>query len=171
MGGNPSYYDGANRPVEQASWNDIQRFEEELDDAFRLPSESEWEYACRAETDTRFYWGNDPDYTEINEYAWYDGNSNGQTHDVGQKHPNAWGLHDIAGNVWEWCEDWYHSDDYNNAPDDGSAWEGGGKWRIRRGGSFNDHDPASYCRSANRSYDLPEDGGSESGFRLVHDAD
>ena len=76
---------------------------------FRLPSESEKEYACRAGTDTRYYWGDDPDYDEIGDYAWYKSNSDEQTHEIGQKYPNVFGLYDMSGNVWEWCEDWYHN--------------------------------------------------------------
>ena len=168
MGSNPSYFDGANHPVEQVSWNDIQGFEADLDGAFRLPSESEWEYACRAGTETRFYWGDDPDYDEIGDYAWYSSNSNNQTHDVGQKRPNAWGLYDMSGNVYEWCEDWYHGN-YNGAPDDGSAWNDNGSYRVFRGGDW--AYLAQRCRSAYRNYYVPSYRCGSLGFRLLRSHD
>jgi formylglycine-generating enzyme required for sulfatase activity len=118
---------------------------------FRLPSEAQWEYACRAGTKTRFYWGNDPNYTEIGGYAWYSGNLSGEqyAHTVGQRLPNAWGLYDMSGNVWEWCQDWWHGR-YTDAPTDGSAWEFPTMpCRVYRGGSWSS--PRHYCRSANRN--------------------
>ncbi|MDP8229403.1 MAG: formylglycine-generating enzyme family protein, partial [Candidatus Electryoneaceae bacterium] len=165
-GNNPSHFEGNNRPVEQVSWDDIyEDFLSQIDEDFRLPSESEREYACRAGTETRFYWGNDPDYDEIGDYAWYTSNSNSQTHEVGQKRPNAFGLYDISGNVYEWCEDAKH-DNYIGAPDDGSAWGGDYEFfRVVRDGCW-DHGPR-YCRSASRR------GGGRGerleflGFRLV----
>ena len=165
MGDNPSYYDGVNRPVENVSWNDIQDFESALDGAFRLPSESEWEYACRAGTTTRFYWGDDGNYNDIDRYAVYSSNDPGGTANVGTKLPNVWGLYDMSGNVYEWCEDWYHSD-YTSAPSDGSAWTSpSGSYRVRRGGGWNDL--ARYCRSANRSYSDPSARYYGLGFRLA----
>jgi formylglycine-generating enzyme required for sulfatase activity len=164
-GNNPSNFDGDNHPVEQVSWNDIHEdFLSQIDDGFRLPSESEWEYACRAGTETRFYWGDDPDNDEIGDYAWYDSNSNNQTHDVGQKRPNAFGLYDMSGNVYEWCEDWYHNS-YEGAPDDGSAWDDNGSYRVLRGGSWGNR-PWN-CRSASRSGSNPDGGDYLVGFRLV----
>ena len=165
MEDNPSNNDGGNRPVEQVSWNDIQDFESALGNAFRLPSESEWEYACRAGTTTRFYWGDDPNYNAIRDYAVYSDNDMGGTADVGTKRPNAWGLYDMSGNVWEWCEDWYHSD-YTNAPNDGSAWVSPyGSYWVCRGGSWG-YD-ARGCRSANRGYGGPASLNSGLGFRLA----
>ncbi|NQU05595.1 MAG: formylglycine-generating enzyme family protein [Calditrichaeota bacterium] len=173
IGGIPSraydYGEGEDHPVYYKSWNAIQVFISGLNNAFRLPSESEWEYACRAGTDTRFYWGNDPDYEDIDDYAWYWGNSDQLTHEVGQKRPNAWGLYDMSGNVWESCEDWYHVD-YTNAPNDGSAWVlPSGYLRVNRGGGWDSYD--EFCRSAVR-------GGTQDvvrynflGFRLARDAD
>ncbi len=166
MGNNPSYFRGDdNLPVERVSWDDIQGFESALHDSFRLASESEWEYACRAGTTTRFYWGDDPNYSEIGSYAWHYGNSNNTTHPVGTKTANAWGLCDMSGNVWEWCEDWYH-ESYRGAPSDGSAWvAGGGDWRVLRGGSWNDY--LRDCRSAYRAGPDPRSRTSIYGFRVA----
>ena len=164
-GENPSSFDGENRPVEQVSWDDIQEdFLSQIDDDFRLPSESEWEYACRAGTETRYYWGDDPDNDKIGDYAWYYSNSNSETHDVGQKDPNAFGLYDMSGNVYEWCEDWYH-DSYEGAPDDGSAWDDNGSYRVLRGGSWLRN--PRYGRSAYRGRVSPDLGNYHNGFRLV----
>jgi formylglycine-generating enzyme required for sulfatase activity len=156
MGSNPSDFSGANRPVESASWNAITgHFLPALNattgQTFRLPSEAEWEYACRAGTTMRFYWGDDPSYSLIGDYAWYSHNSGSQTHDVGGKLPNAFGLYDMSGNVWEWCEDDWHRN-YTGAPADGSAWVylPGSSNRVLRGGSWYYHDYG--CRSANRNY-------------------
>ncbi len=165
LGNNPSSYDGVNRPVERVSWTDIQGFESTLGDVFRLPSESEWEYACRAGSTTRFYWGDDPNYSSIVNYAVYSSNDPGGTDNVGTKQPNAWGLHDMSGNVYEWCEDWYHSD-YTNAPADGSAWTSpSGSNRVYRGGSWDYF--AQYCRSAIRFLSVPSSRYYALGFRLV----
>jgi len=175
---NPSHFHGANRPVEQVSWNDIRGEDGFLDQLnamhpkynFRLPSEAEWEYAYRAGKSTRFYWGHDPDYTLIDDYAWHRYNSSDQTHNVGLKLPNAWGLHDMAGNVLEWCEDdWY--DYYHNSPRDGSPWVGTprGSYRLVRGGSW--YYPQVYCRAAYRLNLYPEVRISLLGFRLVLDAE
>jgi formylglycine-generating enzyme required for sulfatase activity len=149
MGDNPAHYYGvgSNFPVYGISWDNIQTFEAQLHNEFRLPSEAMWEYACRAGTTTRFYWGDDRSYSQIGVYAWFQGNSSSGTHLVGEKEPNAWGLNDMSGNVWEWCEDFYHSD-YTNAPSDGSPWVFPYDSRIVRGGGW--HFSAGYCRSANR---------------------
>src|SRR4030042_696886 len=131
--------------MRHVSWDDIQEFETVLNDEFRLPSESEWEYACRAGTQTRYYWGDDPNNEDINDFAV---NQVDVSAVVGTKLPNSWGLYDLAGNVIEWCEDDWH-DDYSDAPDDGSAWfetprDGA---RIYRGGRFGNSPPYE-CRSA-----------------------
>ena len=175
MENNPSHFNGANRPVEKISWNDIREtngFLEQLNAThpgynFRLPSEAEWEYAYRAGTATRFYWGDDPNHTQIDDYAWYSGNNTPSgTIDAGQKLPNAWGLHDMSGNVWEWCEDEWH-DNYNGAPNDGSAWVDSprGGSRLLRGGSWSSS--AGLCRAASRSNSTPDSHCNPIGFRVV----
>ncbi len=173
MGDNPAQSRGVGNdyPVYRVSWNDIQEFEEALDNAFRLPSESEWEYACRAGTDTRFYWGDDPDYENIDDSAVYTFNDPNGTAEVGTKEPNAWNLYDMSGNVWEWCEDRRHSD-YDGAPGDGNPWldNPSSSYRVIRGGGWNDN--ASNCRSAYRGGGDPTYPHNHSlGFRLVRDAE
>ena len=174
MGTNPSHFSGDNRPVEAVSWNYItQTFLPALNTAtgltFRLPSESEWEYAVRAGTATRFYWGDDLGCTNIGPYAWYSGNSGSQTHGVGTAggtgHPNAFGLYDMSGNVWEWCQDWYHLS-YTGAPVDGSAWAlPTNSYRVARGGGWG-YDGLG-CRSALRSFCCPGCTSHYVGFRLA----
>ena len=169
MGTNPSLFqNNPQNPVEKVSWNDAQAFCRKLSQitgkTYRLPTEAEWEYACRAGTTTPYYFGDDAN--QLGDYAWYIGNSQGTTHPVGQKKPNAWGLYDMSGNVWEWCEDNWH-DNYIGAPTDGSAWiENGDDYQIVRGGSwFRDPD---VCRSAyRRSSNRRDDGDSDLGFRVV----
>ncbi|MDP8240488.1 MAG: formylglycine-generating enzyme family protein [Candidatus Hatepunaea meridiana] len=170
MENNPSEFNGNNRPVEQVSWNDIHTFLSRIDDVFRLPAESEWEYACRSGHDnTRFFWGDDNNYGQLGQYAWYGDNSSHQTHDVGRKLPNRWGLYDIHGNVWEWCEDPVHYN-YNGAPDDGSVWEGGNEnVRIYRGGCW--YYEAAACRTALRNEGGPTARLPNVGFRLVRRGD
>jgi len=111
---------------------------------FRLPSEAEWEYACRAGSDTRYFFGDDEEALDY--YAWYGGGFS-TTKVVGQLLPNEWGLYDIYGNVAEWCADAYH-DNYQGAPTNGSAWTEGGSWDVARGGAI--YSQAEYCRSACR---------------------
>ncbi|MCK5660466.1 MAG: formylglycine-generating enzyme family protein [Methanosarcinales archaeon] len=154
MGYNPSYFKGDDLPVEKFSWNNAQEFinklnEKEGIDKYRLPSEAEWEYAARAGTTTRYSFGDDE--SKLGDYAWYDDNSGSQTHPVGQKKPNPWGLYDMHGNVWEWVQDLPHH--YTSAPTDGSAWDesnGGTTHRVYRGGGWNYG--AQHCRSADRDH-------------------
>ncbi|SVD34441.1 uncharacterized protein METZ01_LOCUS387295, partial [marine metagenome] len=101
MGFNPSKFIGSNRPVEQVTFYDVQEFADNT--GCRIPTEAEWEYAARGHADARYFWGN----MMNGEYAWFEDNSNGQTHDVGQKKPNQFGVYDMMGNVWEWVADWY----------------------------------------------------------------
>lgn len=166
MGNNPSNFKGEARPVESVSWKEVQTFVQKLNekegaDKYRLPSEAEWEYACRAGTQTRYSFGDDE--SKLNEYAWYDKNSGSETHPVGQKKPNSWDLYDMHGNVWEWVQDGWHSN-YNGAPSDGSAWEdGSGSYRVDWGGRWSSR--ARGCRSAVR--DDPEGRFNGLGFRLL----
>ena len=159
---------GDDYPIYDVSWNDIQNFVSELNHVFRLPTESEWEYACRGGTTTRFYWGEDPNYEEIHNYAIYGNDNPGGTSEVGTKLPNNWGLYDMSGNVWEWCEDWYHQN-YIGAPTDGSAWRypSSSSRVIRGGGWFSDD---KFCRSAVRGYFAPSYQRGH-GFRLARDAE
>ncbi|BAY30794.1 serine/threonine protein kinase [Nostoc carneum NIES-2107] len=160
MDSNPSKFKGEKHPVEQVSWNQAiefcQRLSKKTGRIYRLPSEAEWEYACRAGTTTPFSFGE----TITTNLANYDGNytydfgSKGQyrqqTTQVGSFSPNLFGLYDMHGNVWEWCEDYYH-ENYQGAPTDGSAWltAGDSSYRQIRGGSW--FNVPGYCRSANRS--------------------
>lgn len=150
MGNNPSSFKGDDLPVESVSWDDVQEFIKKLNkmegtDKYCLPSEAEWEYACRAGTTTRYSFD---DESKLNEYAWYGNNSGSETHPVGKKVPNSWGLYDMHGNVWEWVEDKWH-EGYNGAPIDGSAWEDeNSSDHVLRGGGW--YGGARYCRSASR---------------------
>ena len=170
-GSNPSYYSGANRPVEGVSWNMITADflsplnAQTTEGEWRMPSESEWEYGCRAGTTTRFYWGDDLSETLIDDYAVYNGNDPDGTAEVGSKLPNSWNLYDMSGNVWEWVEDYYHSN-YTGAPTNGDPWlSPTSSTRVLRGGSWGNY--AGYCRSANRGSDSPSDAGGYYGFRIV----
>lgn len=144
---------GNDAPVVWVSWNDAQDFIAWLNNAdgggYRLPSEAEWEYACRA-SGNHTYCGSD----NIDEVAWYHGNSGYFAHAVGQKMPNAFGLYDMSGNVREWVQDYFH-DNYNGAPADGSAWVSGGKqeYRVLRGGFWGIN--ARYTRAAFRNFNSP----------------
>ncbi|WP_338023070.1 formylglycine-generating enzyme family protein [Argonema galeatum] len=159
LNANPSRFKGANRPVQNVPWNEAQEFCARLSiktgKTYRLPSEAEWEYACRAGTTTPFYFGE----TITTDLANYNGSSiygsewkgidRQQTTDVGSFPPNAFGLYDMHGNVWEWCADSYH-ENYNGATSDGSVWESGGNnIRLVRGGSW--FNSPAYCRSASRN--------------------
>ena len=168
MGRNPSGFQGEPElPVENVTWYDCQEFTRKLtalgEGQFRLLSEAEWEYACRAGEPGDWCFGNDP--ALLHEYAWDHECSNGRTHPVGQKKPNGWGLHDMHGNVCEWCEDKRHQD-YTGAPARGQAWiEGGGEERITRGGSWCIITPES--RSAYRGwYARPETCSDFMGLRV-----
>jgi formylglycine-generating enzyme required for sulfatase activity len=169
MGDNPSAFTGdPTRPVEKVSWEDVQRFIEQLNArdhtagvTYRLPTEAEWEYAARAGTTTAYSFGDDP--AQLDAYAWYDDNSGDTTHPVGQKQPNPWGLYDMHGNVWEWVQDWYGTYPAEavtdpQGPDTGSD-------RVFRGGGWTYG--AGDCRSAYRGNAVPGDRGFILGFRLL----
>ena len=168
MGTNPSANKGRTLPVEQVSWDDIQQFIAKLNQKtgqkYRLPSEAEWEYAARARTTTEWSFGSDE--SKLGNYAWYGRNSGGKTQEVGQKLPNAFGLYDMHGNVWEWTQDCWH-ENYAGAPTDGSAWTTGctSNARVLRGGSWDDF-PAD-LRSAIRYWLIPDDRYDSGGFRLA----
>lgn len=176
---------GDGYPVYNVSWEDAQAFVTALNARIvatgqgpltvRLPSESEWEYACRAGSQTRFHFGDSLSVDDACEddgvrsrYMWYCGNANGSSQPVGTKLPNAFGLYDTSGNVWEWCEDWWHGD-YTGAPTDGSAWilNPDEPFRILRGGSWDHY--AQYCRSALRDGVSPSMRDADVGFRIAGD--
>jgi formylglycine-generating enzyme required for sulfatase activity len=167
MGNNPSYFKdcGGNCPVEQVSWDDAQAFINKLNEAndgfkYRLPSEAEWEYACRAGTTGDYYAG------DVDDIGWYEDNSGKKTRAVGGKQPNAFGLYDMSGNVWEWCRDWHHPN-YEGAPSDGSAWLSASeqRYRVLRGGSW--FFSAAALRSAYRYDVTPDSRYGYVGFRVV----
>jgi formylglycine-generating enzyme required for sulfatase activity len=170
MGNNPSEFkDNPKNSVEQVSWDDAQEFCQKLSEKtgrkYRLPSEAEWEYACRAGTQTRYYFGDDE--KQLGEYAWYSKNSGSKTHPVGQKKPNNWRLLDMHGNLWEWCEDGWH-ENYENAPTNGSSWnENYSQTNLRplRGGSWVNY-PRN-CRSAFRDVFDADNCDYDIGFRLA----
>ncbi|MCK5861669.1 MAG: formylglycine-generating enzyme family protein, partial [Candidatus Hydrogenedentes bacterium] len=179
MGENPSWHQKGsgflwleketipNCPVEQVSWNDCQEFIKRLNasskDTFRLSTEAEWEYACRAGTSTRFYWGDDLSGMQINDYGWYADNSGNKPHPVGEKRPNPWGLYDMSGNVWEWCQDGYG--DYPGSAEVDPTGVDSASGRVIRGGSwFND---SQGCRSAFRFSFSPVVRIYDLGFRVL----
>jgi formylglycine-generating enzyme required for sulfatase activity len=183
MGSNPSYFQSAqyckdtfkqvngvsmcpHHPVEQVSWDDAQDFITKLNQKqdgylYRLPTEAEWEYAARAGTTTAYFFGNGTN--EINGYAWYSSNSGGQTHEVAKLRPNAWGLYDMAGNVWQWVQDWYG--DYSRSSQENPEGPAGGSHRGIRGGGW--YTVAQSLRSAYRNDNAPGAQFYDLGFRLV----
>lgn len=164
MGNNPSNFKGTNRPVENVNWHQAQEFcqrlSQKIGKIYRLPSEAEWEYACRAQTESPFHFGE----TITADLANYECNRN-QTTDVGSFSPNAFGLYDMHGNVWEWCADPWHGN-YDGAPTDGSVWESGGNTQSRclRGGSWFNN--PGVCRSAFRDWFTPDYFYNYLGFRV-----
>lgn len=172
MGRNPSNLLAGSQPVEMVSWEDAAAFCKklgaELTRSIRLPTEAEWEYACRAGTQTRFYWGEDPHHSRIGDYAWHGKNSGGRPRVVGLKKPSGWGLYDMAGNVWEWCSDWY-AETYAGLSGTDPQGPLLGKTRVLRGGGF--LCVAQDCRSASRSDGSPLGRNDCIGFRIVLDAD
>ena len=173
MGSSPSEFAGKcgqECPVEKVSWNNVQefisKFNSRTGQKYRLPSESEWEYSARAGVTTEWSFGNDS-YL-LDKYSWFGGNSGGKPHEVGQKLPNAFGLLDMHGNVWEWTQDCWH-ENYVGAPTDGSAWitSCSGNGRVPRGGSWIGSAP--FSRLAYRyGYD-PDRPNYTGGFRLARD--
>jgi len=195
MGSEPSNWKDDDRPVEQVSWDDANEFcrrlsalpeEKRAGRVYRLPTEAEWEYACRAGTTTKWSFGDDE--SRLGDYAWFGNNSgkaivdavrwweesqdtyadrllgNGcENHRVGQKQPNAWGLFDMHGNVWEWCSDWYG--DYAKGVVTDPQGPSGGSSRVFRGGCWDSS--AGGCRSANRARFVPSRRDDRLGFRLA----
>jgi formylglycine-generating enzyme required for sulfatase activity len=182
---NPSYFsssgggkakvaglDTSRFPVETVSWEDADEFCQVLtrqDKAkpkgwvYRLPTEAEWEYACRAQTQTTYYFGDDP--KELAEYAWFAANSEGRPHPVGQKKANRWGLYDMQGNVWEWCQDWYDKDYYQHSRRQDPQGPDKTDRRVLRGGSWNYL--GGDCRAADRYRGTPGNRVHNYGFRVV----
>jgi len=162
MGNNPSYFRrcGGDCPVEQVSWDDIQQFIRKLNKKtgkrYRLPSESEWEYACRAGGRSE-YCGSD----DVSSVSW---NRTDKTHPVGLKQANAFGLHDMSGNVWEWVEDTWH-ESYKGAPNNGTAWGGNTSYHVLRGGAWSSS--PEKMSAANRGRSIPPIGDAGFGFRLA----
>ena len=153
MGSNPSYFEGDDLPVEQVSWDDCQEFIRKLNSLtgqnFRLPTEAEWEFACRGGNNSRGYKYSGSNY--IDNVAWYDGNSGDKTHPVATKSPNELGIYDMSGNVWEWCADWYG--DYSSGRQTNPKGPYDGSDRVFRGGGWFHY--ARICRSSDRYYYFP----------------
>jgi formylglycine-generating enzyme required for sulfatase activity len=180
MGNNPSNSKGSSLPVENVSWNDAMEFCRKLTQreraagrlpeglAYTLPTEAQWEYACRAGTTTALNNGTNLTSTtgqcrNLDALGWYWKNSGSRTHPVGQKQPNSWGLYDMHGNVWEWCLDW--KDDYPGGSVTDPTGPSSGSHRVRRGGSL--IALARYCRSAVRESSNPDHRSGGLGFRLA----
>jgi formylglycine-generating enzyme required for sulfatase activity len=171
MGDNPSRWKGTNNPVEQVRWSDAVRFcnkRSELErlqpcydlktwkcdftaNGYRLPTEAEWEYVCRAGTSTAYFFGDAP--SRLGEYAWFDKNSGGRPRPVAQKQPNPWGLYDICGNVWQWCNDFYKVDYYGESPAADPKGPDAGSTKVVRGGAW--RFSAERCRSGYRYNENP----------------
>ena len=177
IGKNPSHFQGAivgnenvDLPVENVSWHDAVEFCKKLSElpeekkagrVYRLPTEAEWEYACRAGSKTAYSFEDEEGL--LPEYGWFSRNSSNRTHTVGLLEPNAWGLHDMHGNVWEWCSDWYEEYPKGAVSDPTGPKEG--SYRVLRGGCWNDE--AAYCRSAFRIRHDPSYRHRDLGFRLA----
>ena len=184
MGENPSHYKGSDLPVEQVSWRDAARFCNTLSErekripfyridgsklteaggnGYRLPTEAEWEYACRAGGAALFPFSDDA--RELGEHAWFSETAGGRTHPVGQKTPNGWSLFDMLGNVWEWCSDGYDPNYYTSSPAADPPGAIGASTRVIRGGSW--YVDAWICRPAFRSWSTPVDRFNDVGFRVA----
>ncbi len=159
MGANPSHFSGcADCPVEMVNWNDAQNYCARV--GKRLPTEAQWEFAARAGAAGGRY-------AELDEVAWYAGNSSDKTHPVAQKQPNAYGLYDMRGNVWEWCADWYAEDYYSHSPSNNPKGPKTGRSRVIKGGSW--HNNPKGVRAVSRTGCDPVQRGAELGFRCVRD--
>ncbi|MCX7047555.1 MAG: formylglycine-generating enzyme family protein [Candidatus Sumerlaeota bacterium] len=167
IGSNPSCFDGANNPVERVSWDDATKFCEKISQKtgkiYALPSEAQWEYACRAGSQGKYCFGDS--WNSLGKYAWFIGNSKEQTHPVGQKKANTWGLFDMHGNVWEWCADWHDQEYYAQSPKRNPTGPAHGTARVLRGGSW-DFFPDG-CSAARRRSRGPADRDRSFGLRLA----
>ena len=172
-GQSPSQFKGPDElPVENVSWEEAVAFCDKLNDRekgrlggehYRLPTEAEWEYACRAGSKTRYSFGDDE--AGLGECAWFEGNSGGKTHRVGEKRPNAFNLNDMHGNVWEWCQDWYDDGYYGRSNDADPRGPTRAEARVDRGGGWGSS--ARLCQSANRGRIAPGDRSDRLGFRVA----
>lgn len=192
MGQNPSKHKGPDNPVEQLGWLaavkycNMRSLREGLNpcytleplrcdyeaNGYRLPTEAEWEYACKAGTKTTYSFGNDP--AQLRNYAWYQDNANKTTHPVGQKTPNPWGLYDLHGNVWEWCNTYYQEDEYSDQPAQDPRGPESSEECVLRGGGWNSS--GDYCRSSVRFSEPPGladvcFGYDAYGFRCIRKAE
>jgi len=170
MGDNPSRFTGdPNRPVENVSWDDVQKFIDKLNTKeggtkYRLPTEAEWEYAARAGSKTAYSFGDDS--SQLSKYAWFGDNAGNTTHLVGKLQPNVWGLYDMHGNVWEWVQDWYGK--YTAEPVTDPQGPAAGSYRVIRGGGWGYG--AGGCRSAYPPRNAPGYRLVSLGFRLLRTA-
>ncbi len=169
MGSTPSHFKGAGLPVERVSWRKCQTFVQTLNSdgggEYRLPAEAEWEYACRAGSTGAYSFGDSE--ADLDNYGWYSANGISKTHSVGEKMPNAWGLYDMHGNVWEWCSDWYAQ--YPDGPETDPTGPSSGSSRVLRGGSW--FLEARDCRSAYRTGHTAHSPLTIVGFRICRAAD
>lgn len=168
MGNNPSNFKGNNLPVENVSWNDCQKFIEKLNTmtgrTFRLPTEAEWEFAARGGNNSYDYMYSGSDHAY--DVAWYDDNSNDETHNVASLQANELGIYDMSGNVWEWCSDWYDENYYKNSDTTNPRGAYMGTHKVLRGGSW---DPYAWlCTVSYRYASTPETRGYAFGLRLVY---
>lgn len=167
IGTNPSNLKGKDNPVENVSWDDAQAFCKKLsqltNQGVRLPTEAEWEYSCRAGTATTYYSGDNN--KDLDRVAWYSANSKSATHPVGQKEPNAFGLYDMHGNVWQWSQDWYAEDYYGKSEAENPHGPLQGDSRLIRGNSW--YDLPVGCRSARRDWHPLDNFNFDLGLRIV----
>ncbi|MBL7188175.1 MAG: formylglycine-generating enzyme family protein [Phycisphaerae bacterium] len=165
--GRKNVQESANNPAANVSWDDAVEFcrklSQQTGEKYRLPTEAEWEYACRAGTDTAYSFGDDE--KDLAKYAWFRGNSDNQTQPVGQKAPNKWGLYDVHGNVCEWCSDWHAADYYSKSPESNPQGPDEGSYRVLRGGGWDN--PPQSCRSAYRHWGTPSYRSYGLGFRVA----